>query len=371
VSWLVVTGGAHRRGGQDRANLELIRYLSARGREEVHVVTHDVDPEVSSFKGVRLQIVPRLLGSTVLGERVLERAANRIHARLGPSGIVVANGGNYPRSNVNWVHSIHAVWPVRDEGAPLSRRLFNRAKKWDARVRESRAFHGAELLIANSPKTAMELVSVAQVPSERVVTIGFGSDPAQRAEARSAEGIRLAFVGALGWDRNKGLDIALEALRLLTTTLGEKTTLLVAGPGAVGPWVRRSVELGLAHRVTFLGMVEDVPALLRRVDLLISPVRYEAYGLAIQEALVAGTPALVSGAAGIAPRIREVLPQLVVSEQENPKAWARAIEDAARNLQSVRDRVARLGEELARRSWEQMAAEIVSEIEARLVLGRR
>jgi len=28
---LIVTGGAHQRGGQDRANLELIRYLSTEG----------------------------------------------------------------------------------------------------------------------------------------------------------------------------------------------------------------------------------------------------------------------------------------------------------------------------------------------------
>src|SRR4029453_583593 len=162
--------------GQDRANLELIRYLSGRGPGEVHVVTHEADAEVLQLPGVRVELVPRPLGSIALGERLLEGSARRIHSRLGRARVVPANGGNYAGADVNWVHSVHTVWPVRDHGAPLLRRVFNRVKKWDARVRERAALRTASLLVANSSKTARDLTSALGIPSEKVVTIPFGSD---------------------------------------------------------------------------------------------------------------------------------------------------------------------------------------------------
>jgi glycosyltransferase involved in cell wall biosynthesis len=370
VSWLIVTGGAHRRGGQDRANLELIRYLAQQDGNDVHVVAHEVANEVSSLGGVRVHLVPRLLGSTVLGERLLERSARRIHRTLGESVIVVANGGNYPLAEANWVHSLHAAWPVRDEGAPVIRRALNRAKKRDARIRERRALGAARVLIANSAKTAQDLSSALGLDPQKIVTIPFGSDPLDPSELSSGETLQLGFVGALGWDRNKGLDIALEALRLLVTS-GEECSLTVAGPGTVTPWRRMAERLGLASRVTFLGPIEDVPGLLRKVDLLVSPVRYEAYGLAIQEALVAGVPALVSKTAGIASLIEASLPELVVTDNEDPKGWALAIRRAATDLRKLRARVKSVGEGIARRSWKEMAAEIVGEIELRRRLRGR
>src|SRR4029453_2779130 len=97
--------------GQDRANLELIRYLSGRGPGEVHVVTHEADAEVLQLPGVRLELVPRPLGSIALGERLLEGSARRIHSRLGRACVVLANGGNYFGGGVNWVHEGQPVWP--------------------------------------------------------------------------------------------------------------------------------------------------------------------------------------------------------------------------------------------------------------------
>jgi glycosyltransferase involved in cell wall biosynthesis len=130
-------------------------------------------------------------------------------------------------------------------------------------------------------------------------------------------------------------------------------------------------QKGVESRVTFLGYIDDVPCLLREIDLLISPVRYEAYGLAIQEALVAGVPALVSGCAGIAPTIGATLPELVVSENENPEAWATAISHVLRNGNNLEQRVGKLGERFARRSWRAMAEDIVDEVERRVSLDGR
>ena len=137
---------------------------------------------------------------------------------------------------------VHHVWPVRDEGAPAHRRIFNRLKKWDARRREAAAIPSARLLIANSPRTADDLVTALGVARERIATIQFGADGPTVPQRPRPEGMRLAFVGALGWDRNKGLDRALEALALLVKRGDERTTLVVAGPGTVAPVVAPGAE---------------------------------------------------------------------------------------------------------------------------------
>jgi glycosyltransferase involved in cell wall biosynthesis len=119
--------------------------------------------------------------------------------------------------------------------------------------------------------------------------------------------------------------------------------------------------------VIFLGTSNDVSGLLSDADLLISPVRYEAYGLAVQEAVVAGVPPVVSRTAGIAPILEATMPELVVAEQENPHAWAAAIKGAFEQRHSLNKRVAELGARLARRSWGAMAAEIVEAVERAVV----
>ena len=52
-----------------------------------------------------------------------------------------------------------------------------------------------------------------------------------------------------------------------------------------------------------LGYCRDVVDLMAAADLLVHPARYEAYGLAVHEALCCGVPVIVSSAAGIAERM--------------------------------------------------------------------
>ena len=56
-----------------------------------------------------------------------------------------------------------------------------------------------------------------------------------------------------------------------------------------------------------------MPTVFAACDLLIHPARYEAYGLAVHEALCRGLPALVSATAGVAERYPEDLGQLLAA----------------------------------------------------------
>jgi glycosyltransferase involved in cell wall biosynthesis len=361
--WLIVSGGVHHAGGQDRANLELVKYLSLELGRRVTVVTHQAEPSLRELAGLDVRLVPRPLSSFALGEWRLQRAAEALHKSLDSGTIVLANGGNYTGADVTWVHSLHAVWPVRDKGAPLPRRAVARAVKLAARHREARAIATARLVIANSQKTANDLSAALGVPSSKIAIVRLGADPVS-GPGPKGRSLRLGFVGALGWDSNKGLDTALAALARLTDGDERRYRLVVAGFGSSRQWERVSRALGVSNRVEFVGFTRDVVALFRTVDLVISPVRYEAYGLAIQEALIAGVPALVSADAGIAPFLRETAPSLLVDEKNNPDAWAMAIRLALKNLDELRAGVAVLATKMAARSWREMAREVVEAVES-------
>ncbi len=362
--WVIVDGGVKFLGGQDRANLELVRYLSSNG-QEVHVVAHDVDAIVLDLPSVSVHFVRRPFRSNFLGERLLEASATTLRAGLGPGTVLVSNGGNCA-GDVVWVHSVHAAWPIRDEGAPFHEKAFNRIKKWDARQREAAAFRNAKLIVANSFKTSRDLSEKAGVPAQMIEVLYFGSDtiaPEKRAVRFAPQ---IAFIGALGWDRNKGLDIAMRAFALLVSRGGFQHRLVVAGAGSSVPWKRLAEELLVADRIDFVGFVVDVPALLAKSDLLISPSRYEAYGLAVQEALSAGVPALVSAVAGITERLPPELESLRVYKNESPEAWALAITRVLAEFESIRASVNVFRRSVLTRTWAEMAAEFVKMVALRV-----
>ncbi|MBW3575460.1 MAG: glycosyltransferase family 4 protein, partial [Actinobacteria bacterium] len=84
----------------------------------------------------------------------------------------------------------------------------------------------------------------------------------------------------------------------------------------------RAVEAGLADRIQFLGFHSDVRRLLWAADALASPTRYEAYGLAVQEAVCCGRPVLVSEAAGVAERIGGEARRLLIADPNDAEGVA-------------------------------------------------
>ena len=113
------------------------------------------------------------------------------------------------------------------------------------------------------------------------------------------------FIGSIGHDRRKGCDVLLEAWRRLCSDPQWDVDLVVAGSGsALGMYREQVSQWKLQDRIRMLGFCDRVRDLLAAADLLVSPVRYEAYGLNVQEAICRGVPAIVSSAAGVAEPIR-------------------------------------------------------------------
>lgn len=75
--------------------------------------------------------------------------------------------------------------------------------------------------------------------------------------------------------------------------------LTVAGNGDEQPRLERlASELGVAHRVSFPGWVDDVPALYDRASMLLAPAATEPCGLTVIEAMAHGLPVIAAAAGG-------------------------------------------------------------------------
>jgi glycosyltransferase involved in cell wall biosynthesis len=88
----------------------------------------------------------------------------------------------------------------------------------------------------------------------------------------------------------KGVDVAIRALEEIPAA-----HLVVLGEGPQ----RAELERLAGERVHLLGRVPDVAAWLRRADVLVHPVRWEGFGLAVLEAMLAGLPVVASNVSSL------------------------------------------------------------------------
>ena len=373
--WVIVAGGFHDHGAMDRANAALATYLSGCGAR-VHLVGHDIDVRFRRDRRVVCHDVPRPRSAAPVAESLLSRrglaVASHVTAAM-PGARVVVNGGNCPWPDINWVHAVHAVWHVQDAGAPAWVKVKHRGVKALARRQERSALRMARAVIANSHATRRALIEAGLVESSRIHTIYLGSDPSwapapasERAAARAAfripDGDRVVgFVGTLGFDLNKGFDVLWSAWESLVSAGAWNATLLVAGGGGRLPfWQREAARASIGDRVRFLGHTPRIREVLAAADLLVSPVRYEAYGLNVQEALCRGAAVMVTSAAGIAERFEPDMEPALLPRDLTGDLLAERLREWAADTEGWRARAAPTAAAMQARTWDDMASEIVA-----------
>jgi glycosyltransferase involved in cell wall biosynthesis len=377
--WVLVCGAFHPRGGQGEANAALADHLLRRGHP-VHLVGHDIDPDFLDRPGATVHRITRPAGRFMLGYLPLRYYGRKVAAEVRaatPTARVLVNGGSCPWPDINWVHAVHHAWPVVDNGAPLWFRAKNRLFKWWSRRSEAHAIRMARLVIANSAQTRQHLIHHLGLDPQRVHVVYLGADAAwgpagreERVQQRRRVGISddrplVLFMGALSHDNNKGFDTLLAAWRGLVASGTWDAELLVAGSGNGLPrWQREVARAGLARNIRFLGFYREVMGLLAGVDLLVSPARYEAYGLNVQEAVCRGVPALVSSRAGVVEQYPPELAEMVLPDPEDKDELARRLRHWRADVDGWRSRFRPLSDTLRGYPWEKMAARIVELAEA-------
>jgi UDP-glucose:(heptosyl)LPS alpha-1,3-glucosyltransferase len=151
----------------------------------------------------------------------------------------------------------------------------------------------------------------------------------------------------------KGVDRSLNALRHFP-----HLQLIVAGSDS--DWLRRRVErLKLAGRVHIVPYVAEVIELIADADFLLHPARLEAAGQVIGEALLAGVPALVSGACGYAGEVAKSGAGLVPPEPFTQQALVTGIATMIGSLAEMRQAAAEQAAQLQqhRGRWLSVIAE--------------
>jgi glycosyltransferase involved in cell wall biosynthesis len=373
--WVLVAGGFHRSGGMDKANLALAEYLVEQNTP-VHLVCHSFDNEIALHPLVTIHRVPRPADSFLLGKPLLDICGRRVARKVvshWPGARVLVNGENCLWPDINWVHCVHRAWEPQKVKGPLWFRAKHGLGTSLVRQREKKVVRIARVFISNSNRTSRDLVERLAVEPERVHTVYLGAEsdwrPVTREERTTSrdslkinEGRPLAvFVGSLGFDNNKGFDVLLEAWKRLCANPQWDVDLAAAGHGnALAMWREEVARCGLTNRIRMLGFTHRVRELLGAADVLVSPVRYEAYGLNVQEAICCGVPAIVSAGAGVAERYESKFAPLLLPDPEDVHDLVERLWQWRSNMEGWKASFREFGDTLRTYSWRDMARRMVS-----------
>ena len=368
---VLVSGDFVRTGGMDMPNFAVAQYLADWG-VSVQLVAFRIAAELEKHSNVEWLRVPKPLRSYSFGLPLLDLVGRKVARKcLARGGRVIVNGGNCQVADVNWVHYVHAAYQ-----APSSASLLRRAQSALIHrlslAQERTALRQARMIIANSERTRRDLTEKLGINDSRIRTVYYGIDaerfspPGEERRRRMRKQLgfpdrpQVAFVGALG-DRRKGFDSLFAAWSSLCRDPAWECDLVVVGRGAeLSFWQKRALEEGIPGRIKFLGFRSDVPDVLAACDALVAPVRYEAYGLGVQEALCTGLPALVSARAGVAERYPSALAELLLEDPDDVQALAASLRNWRRHHERLLDAACTLSAQLRQRTWQVMARDVHS-----------
>lgn len=134
------------------------------------------------------------------------------------------------------------------------------------------------------------------------IPVGPPPGPDARARGRGLLGLGdsdLVIGTVAGFRPVKGHDVLLRAAAELATGAPRLRIVLVGSGPLEEALVRLAGELGLADRVVFAGRRRDVHDILPAFDLKCLPSRFEAYPLAVMEAMAAGLPVVACDRGGL------------------------------------------------------------------------
>jgi glycosyltransferase involved in cell wall biosynthesis len=173
------------------------------------------------------------------------------------------------------------------------------------------------------------------------------------------------FVGAMGTDINKGFDVLWQSWLELTASGRWDASLVAAGDGwRLAGWRAEAARGAAAGSVRFVGFTPAIRDVLAAGDLLVSPVRYESYGLNVHEALCRGLAVMVTRSAGVVERFDDSMTAALLPDGITPAHLADRLRSWRADVQGWRVRAAATAARLRARSWTDMAAELVSVAQA-------
>ena len=214
---------------------------------------------------VRLRFAPDIVHAHSFGAGFVTRIA-----RLGRSRLIFCPHG----------------WAFDMEVSPRVRSFVVALEKWLAR-RTERIVLISHHEVARAREIGIAESKLVAVPNGIAAAV-----PSVPAAAWSDTRLKLLFVGR--FDRQKGLDVLLEAIR----PLGGQVALRVVGAPVVSGGYRPDIVL---DAVDYLGWLDrdGVAAQMKACDALVVPSRWEGFGLVAIEAMRLSVPVIASAVGGL------------------------------------------------------------------------
>lgn len=233
--------------------------------------------------------------------------------RLSGNSTVYIQGtqGQFVGADVAYAHFCHRAYlkgAWRESQVTGLRRFARWLNHSFNAIFEKRAFYRAKKIVAPSRGLRRELGKEYPAVADRIVTIanpvdiarfsrpdGFDRQAHRAQLGVSGDEIALSFM-ALGDFARKGLGLLIAALGQLPEAQRAQLRLIVIGgqQGEIASFSRDAERMGIADRVVFVGMQNEVRDFLWVTDAYVFPSAYETFSLAVYQAAAAGLPVLVS-----------------------------------------------------------------------------
>ncbi len=374
------------RGGAERAIRAVAEALARRGVAAwAYAPAGREGPPLTAparVVGVPLPALPRAAAALLLARRAAAALllARRLAARARADGAArVVACGKLLGADLYWPHGgVHAASRAaalvgRGPLPRLGRAL--RPAEWAYDAIDRAAFgacrRGAARAAALSQRVRREIARRHGLAPEAVLVLRNGVAERFAPPGREArEAARRALTRRIGAPpdapvalfcahafRLKGLDAALAAAARVPGL-----HLAVVGGGDPRPFLPAAARLGLAGRLAFLGAAADPLPLYQGATCLLHPSRYDPGSLVLLEALACGLPAVASAEDGSSELVREGEGGFVVDDPSDVAALADRL---TRLLDPTTRAALAQGAAAARRTWDEVAAELLAAVERR------
>ncbi len=270
-------------GGSERHLLTLLPALAARGVDArfVGLDMANAGPFYDALEDADIPFVRRK-HAWGLGRALRRSGADLVHTHLVHADVYGALTTATPIVSTKHNPDPFRTGPWRHAERTLARRV--------------------RRIVAISEAVRRFSVKDVGLPAEKIDVVHYGLDALPEPWAPNPplaidDGVPLLLCVAR-LTQQKGVDVAISALPEVPGA-----TLVVLGEGPERAALEAlGRELGVADRVLMPGRVGDVAELYRRSDVIVHPARWEGFGLALLEAMLAGKP-IAAVDAGAAPEL--------------------------------------------------------------------
>jgi glycosyltransferase involved in cell wall biosynthesis len=361
--------------GQGRVNYEVAWEAIRRGHH-VTLLASSVDPELQQHSQVNWIFIPvKGYPTQLLREMAFSiKSGWWLYKHQRKFDLIKVNGAiTWARGDVNAVHFVHSSWLRSPVNRSEQHRSLRSTYNWFYTALnadwEKKAFSQAKAIVAVSKQVEQELLEIG-VPRERIRVILNGVDlqefspgEAKRQTWGLPEGVTLALFAGNAQTPRKNLDTVLRALVQVP-----ELHLVIAGTTTGTTYPQLVASLDLRNRVHFLEHRSDVPDLMKAVDLLVFPSRYEPFGLVVIEAMAAGLPVITASTTGAA---ELVTPEsgVVLPNPDDDQALAKALLPLVGD-HNLRTQMGQAARAIAQQhSWDKMAQNYVELFEELIFQG--